>query len=440
MTAILTISQQTQHRFVLGTQGLYPGRRWQGRAGVTAALRSGAVVQVDPLNVVARSHDIALYGRVLDYQPSLLYDALYVDRMCFETGGTVMIHPIEELPYWRVVLARKQQEPRRSQFAQEHAAVVELVRQAIQIHGPRSAADLQDVSASPAPVRRGSSVQRGTGRGTFRSGKVVNQALEYLWIAGDLLTHHRQGLQRVFELRERLVPAPFNTAASADEADAFFAVKALQRGGLLSPAQWRSWFAGMIARSVPSAEAAARLEALSTAGTISQVVVAGDAGASKTPCYVLTDDLPLLEQLHAGRLPDAWQPMETTTAEEMVLLAPLEIVSARGRALSLFGFEYLWEVYKPPEQRRWGYYTLPILYHERLVARTDLKLERTTHTLVVKGFWLEDHATITEAFVTALARAFQRFMRFIHADTLDARLLTPTEVRDGIAKLLNIPE
>ena len=85
----LTISQRTRREFLLGKQGLYPGRRWRGKAGVAAALRAGVVVQIDPINVVARSHDIVLYGRVLDYQPALLQSLLYEDRDCFETGGNV---------------------------------------------------------------------------------------------------------------------------------------------------------------------------------------------------------------------------------------------------------------------------------------------------------------------------------------------------------------
>jgi uncharacterized protein len=420
MTAVLTISPQTQRRFVLGKQGLYPGRRWQGKAGVMAALRAGADVQVDPLHVVARSHDIALHGRVLNYQPSQLTEVLYEDRTGFETGGSVNVYPIEELPYFRVVMARKQHEARQVQFAEEHAETLEMVRQAMVSQGPQSAANFAE-----SPTRKSTN--------TFRSGKVANQALYYLWLTGETLTSHRQGLERVFDLRERLVPAQFNVAATADEAAAFFALKVLQRGGLLSAQQWRTWFAGTIGLSVRSAEVAARLEALLSEEKIVRVFVEDEP---KIPYLLLAEDLPLLEQLHAGRLPHDWEPLETTTEEEMTFLAPLDIVSARGRALPLFDFEYLWEVYKPPEQRRWGYYTLPVLYQERLVARTDLKLERTTNTLVVKGFWLEHHATTTEAFMAALARAFQRFMHFIAADTLDATLLTPTTVRERIESVL----
>jgi uncharacterized protein YcaQ len=104
--------------------------------------------------------------------------------------------------------------------------------------------------------------------------------------------------------------------------------------------------------------------------------------------------------------------------------------------LNVSDFEYLWEVYKPQEKRRWGYYTLPILYQDRLVARTDLKLERASSLLVVKGFWLEHHAVIDDQFITALSRAFKRFMRFIDAHELDSRAIGSTGIREGVQKLL----
>src|SRR5689334_18032132 len=94
------ITRRTQRRFILGRQGLYPGRRWRGRAGVVEASGAGSVIQVDPLNVVARNHDIVLYGRVQDYRPADLEAALYTDRTLFDYGGTVLIYPMEELPYW----------------------------------------------------------------------------------------------------------------------------------------------------------------------------------------------------------------------------------------------------------------------------------------------------------------------------------------------------
>ena len=420
ITPALTISNVTQRRFLLGKQGLYPGRRWRGREGAAAAMRAGAVVQVDPLNVVARSHDIVLYGRVLGYQPEMLRSLLYDDHAFFDYGGTVMIYPIEEMPYWRVVMARKRLAPLWTRFAAEHGNLIERVLNTVRSQGSLRAGDIEDAPTLLAPLTSG-----------FRSGKVANQTLRYLWLAGEIMTHSRKGIERVYDLRERIVPASLNYTSTEEEADTFFALRAFRDYGLLTARGWRNVFAGTIERPVDAAEASARLDGLLAAGKIVPVAFEGDP---KAPRYTLADDLPLLETLHAGALPDEWRPIATTTGDEMTFLAPLEIVTARGRALPLFGFEYLWEVYKPQEKRRWGYYTLPILYGDTLVARADLKLEREGRTLVVKGFWLEDHVAIDDAFVTALARAFQRFMRFVGADELDCAAIAPAELREGVRR------
>jgi uncharacterized protein YcaQ len=140
--------------------------------------------------------------------------------------------------------------------------------------------------------------------------------------------------------------------------------------------------------------------------------------------YALGSDAELLRDLSAGRVPDAWTPLETTTTEEAVFLAPLDQVSARGRAKVLFGFDYVWEVYKPEQQRKFGYYTLPVLWGDRLVARFDSKLDRTTNTFVILGLWLEDEALgNNEAFAEAFARGVARFVTFLSASKLDAKAI-----------------
>src|SRR5215469_13102371 len=112
--------------------------------------------------------------------------------------------------------------------------------------------------------------------------------------------HSRKGQERVYDLRERLVPAPFNATATAEEAEAFFALELFHHGGLLTAHEWRRFFAGTMVRSVEMAEASARLEALVGAGKIAAVRLEGGA---KTPCDLLADDLPVLERVHAGHLP-----------------------------------------------------------------------------------------------------------------------------------------
>lgn len=409
----LSISKKTQRQFILGKQGLYPGRRWQGKVGVCEALRAGCVVQMDPLSVVAHNHDIVLYGRVLDYTPMHLKTLLYTDRLFFDYGGAITVHPMEELPYWRVVMSRKKHEPRRVQFAEEYADVVDMVHNTVREQGPLSAHDFDSLmSNNPSRIT--------LTKGSFRSGKVINQALYYLWIAGEIMTHSRKGLERVYDVRERISPASFAYAATAEEADAFFALKVFQKGGMLTARNWKNWFAGTIERPVDAKEASARLNTLSQEGKIVSVILQEDPTAMS---YLLAEDFPLLEKLHNETLPDEWQSIDTSTYDEMIFLAPLDIVSTRGRAGILFDFDYVWEVYKPQEKRQWGYYTLPILYRDMLVARTDLKLERDSKTLVVKGFWLENQVVVDDSFVAALARGFKRFMHFVEAEELAGPVL-----------------
>ena len=118
-----------------------------------------------------------------------------------------------------------------------------------------------------------------------------------------------------------------------------------------------------------------------------------------------------------------------------MFLAPLETVSAGGRAQALFDFEYIWEVYKPAAKRRWGYYTLPILYGDQLVARLDPKFERATKTLIINGFWLEQERLGKDAdFVEALVRGLTRLATFVGAHDVAAAAVKPPRLSKHIQR------
>lgn len=84
---MLTITIETARRFILGKQGLWPGRRWRGSAGTEAAMQSMEYLQLDPLQIIARSQDIALHSRVLDYTPGMWEDLTYQQRKFFDWGA-----------------------------------------------------------------------------------------------------------------------------------------------------------------------------------------------------------------------------------------------------------------------------------------------------------------------------------------------------------------
>ena len=107
----------------------------------------------------------------------------------------------------------------------------------------------------------------------------------------------------------------------------------------------------------------------------------------------------------------------------MILLSPLDNLLRRERTRAIFGFDYVWEIYKPAEKRRWGAYTMPVLYDDRMVARLDPKLDRRAGVLTIGGFWPEEHAPLDDpGFRAALARGIERFAAFHGAERVEVGL------------------
>jgi uncharacterized protein YcaQ len=412
----ITISKSTHRRFVMGKQGLWPGRRFSGKESVAAALHQMDALQLDPLNVIARNQDIVLHSRVLEYRPEHLYQVAYEERRFFDYGGVLYMYPMSERPYWHIHMQRARNWQRQKAFADEHPEVLEQVKDDLRENGPLANRDFKGNKRMA---------------NHYRGRKDTAVALYYLWITGEVMIHHRDGFDRIYDLTERVAPAEFNYSASEQDSEDFFERKAISFLGLMREKRWRVSFADYIQRKVETKEAAERLSVLYEQGVIVPVRIEG----SKEKWIVLSEDLPHLEALEAGKVPLAWKPLGPTTQDEVTFVAPLEIVSARGRAREVFDFEYVWEVYKPVEKRRWGYYVLPILYGDDLVARIDPKLDRETMTLHVNGFWLEEHAPVKEpAFADALGKGLARFASFVEAEQVEVEAIAPRKLREHIRK------
>src|SRR3990170_1601321 len=132
---MLAINIEIARRFILGKQGLWPGRRWRGVKGAEKAMRAMEYLQLDPLQIIARSHDIKLHSRVLDYWPGLWERAAYQQRKFFDWGGWLAVRPMDELPFWRVVMRRERETPRWRAFAREHAAAIAEMREVLPARG-----------------------------------------------------------------------------------------------------------------------------------------------------------------------------------------------------------------------------------------------------------------------------------------------------------------
>jgi len=381
-------------------------------------MRAMEDLQLDPLVVVARAHDLMLHSRVVDYAIDDWATLTYGRRAFFEWGGWLAVRPMDELPYFRVLMRREREIGHWVDVQRDHAAAIDEMRAVLRERG--------EVSNRDFAMHERDRVDH------YRGRKDSALALHYLWRVGEVMVSRRERFERVYALTGSVAPSEALREVDDAEADDVLLRKAIAADGL-----WRPRSVGLyLRRPVDADEMAARRRQWLEDGDAVEVRVEGWRTTQLAPGA----DADLLVALEAGRVPDAWTPLGTTTEEETTFLSPLDPVSARGRAKPLFGFEYTWDVYKPAAQRRFGYYTLPVLWGDRLVARFDPRLDRATGTLVINGLWLEDGALARdEAFVEALGRGMARFSRLLGATSLDAsavrqpairrRLATPRRVR-----------
>jgi len=412
----MEISATTARRYVMGRGGLWPGRRWRGLDGAATAMRAMEDLQLDPLVVVARAHDLALHSRVIDYAIDDWATLTYERRAFFEWGGWLAVRPMDELPYFRVLMRRERETGHWIEVERDHHDAIEEMRALLR--------------AGREVSNRSFEMTDRTRIDHYRGRKDSALALHYLWRIGEAMVTRRDRFERVYALTEAVAPASALREVGEGEADDVVARKAVAAAGLARPAAINSAYVNRL--TADPADVAAWRDRRLADGTLIVVRVEG----WRTPQLALGADASILAELEAGRVPAAWAPLASTTTEEATFLSPLDPVSARGRAKPLFGFDYVWEVYKPAAQRRFGYYTMPILWGDRLVGRFDPKLDRATGTLQILGLWLEDEALARDSsFIEALGRGMARFVDLLGATSVDATAVGQARLRRRLAGL-----
>jgi uncharacterized protein YcaQ len=225
------------------------------------------------------------------------------------------------------------------------------------------------------------------------------------------MVHHRERFERVYAPTEAVAPPSLLEEASDEETDDFMRRKHVAFEGI-SPLTGSY---ALYHRGERQAVVAWRDKAVRD-GVLIEIEVDGWRGMR----WALAGDAGDIATVDRGKVPQAWRPLAETATEETTFLSPLDPVSARKRAAVLFDFDYIWEVYTPAPKRKFGYYALPVLWGDRLVARFDGRLERSTSTFAILGVWLEDEALASDpAFAEAFACGIERMGRLLGAERLD---------------------
>jgi uncharacterized protein YcaQ len=348
----VSLSAAEARRLAVAAQG-FADPRPRARPG-TVHLRRVidrlGVVQIDSVNVLARAHYLTLFTRLGAYDPRLLDGAAYADRerTLFEYWGheaSLMPVALQPLFRWRMAEAERGVGLWRgiTSFARRRRAFVEVVLREVSERGPIAASEL---------------TVAGRRRGPWWGWSDGKRALEWLFWTGRVTTATRRRFERVYDLPHRVLPAAVLDAPTPapDEAQRALLRLAARALGVATERDLRDYF--RFDGSVPRV----RLAELVEAGELIPATVEGWA----QPAY-----------LHPGsRVP--------RRVEARALLAPFDsLIWERQRTERLFGFRYRISIYTPAAQREHGYYVLPFLLGDRLVARVDLKADRATGTLRV---------------------------------------------------------
>ena len=376
-------------------------------------MRTMEHLQLDPLAIMARAQDLMLHSRVIGYRVDDWAKLTYGKRRFFDWGGWLAVRPIDELPYWRNLMRRELKNGHWRDVEHEHHATIVEMREVLRERG--------------TVANRDFAMHTRTRTDDYRGRKDSAVALYYLWRAGEAMVHHRERFERVYAPTESVVPKALLDEEKSDaETDDFMRMKHVAFEGL-------STVAGpgytIYSRNDRAAAVAWRTQAVEE-GRLVEVTVEGWKG----PRWILAEDADDLATVEAGRVPRSWRPKETTTTEEATFLAPLDPVSARKRAASLFDFDYIWEVYTPAPKRKFGYYALPVLWGDRLVARFDGRLDRSSSTFAILGLWLEDEVLAKDdAFIEAFACGVERFRAFLEATSVDVSGVPQPAIRKRLS-------
>ena len=344
---------------VLAAQGFADGlreRRADGWALRRVLARVG-LLQMDSVNVVARAHYLPLFARLGPYPVELLDRAASrAPRRLFEYWGhEASLLPVElhRLLRWRMQVAHVQAWDSVRRIASERPDLLRRLLDEVRERGPVTAREL----AEDEPRRSG----------PWWDWSDVKWAMEFLFWSGAVTTARRRGFERVYDLPERVLPRAVLEAPTPRVEDAQRELMriAARASGVSTESHLRDYF------RLDAASAQARVAELVEAGELLPVGVEG----LNVPTYLW----------HRARVPGA--------VDARALVGPFDsLMWERGRVEQLFGMRYRIEIYTPAHKRVYGYYVMPFLLGDRLVARVDLKADRRAGVLRVPAIHLEDDA------------------------------------------------
>jgi uncharacterized protein YcaQ len=412
MTALRTVELADARRLAIVKQRLAGKALRSSPAKVLDVARSIRCVQLDPISVVARSPLLVLRSRLPSFRPAHLERLVYRDRSMFEYWAhAASIVLTEDLPIHRYQMrnypwvttpwGRKT-----ARWMEQNAKLRRSILADLRRRGPLRIKDLTDHAVVS---------WESTGWTQERN---VDQMTRFLWAQGKVLVADRRGLDKWWDLAERVLPNDAPTERLRDrDVTRRAAELSLHALGIATARHITQHFTVDLYPELPKV-----LDGFERQGVVERVEVRDDGTTLKGPWFVHRDDLSLLEKIERGW----WAPRTT-------LLSPFDnLIYDRKRARVLFGLDYTMEIYVPKEKRRYGYYAMPLLDGDRFVARIDAARDRAGDRLVVHAAHPEDGVRATSANAEPVRQAVEELAAWLGAERIDVDGRVPAPWRRGL--------
>jgi uncharacterized protein YcaQ len=387
---------------LLAAQGIIPRRKKRAtKRDVFAMIRRMAALQIDTIHVVARSPYLVLWSRLGDYDPKWL-DELLEEGSIFEYWShEACFLPVEDFALYRrrMLNAESMGWKYPLQWVREHRKEIARLKQYIKERGPVRAADFERTDGKA---------------GGWWEWKTEKRALETLFTAGELMIARRINFQRVYDLRERVLPGWDDEFLPSEEAvRRELTLKAVRALGIAKPRWVADYFRTKLRETIET------VRALADEGALLSAEVEGWT----EPGFFHPDNLSLAKR--AGSLK-----MEHTT-----LLSPFDpVVWDRTRAREMFGFDYRLECYTPEPKRRYGYFTLPILRRGALIGRVDAKAHRKEGVFEIKSLHMEKGLRACVEMINDMATALFECARWHRTPEVIVRQSDPAALAARLQK------
>jgi uncharacterized protein YcaQ len=354
-----------------------------GKAAVLKAIQHLGYIQVDPINVLQRAHHHVLWSRVPNYHPDMLHELQDPDAAVFEYWNHAASYlPMTDYRFSMPLMRKYRGEFHWSDDSPKLRKSMRRLLTMIRKQGPLMLSQVESTGAV-------------NGWSAGNTSKIERRALHELWMRGDIMIRSRQGVQKIFDLPARVLPAGMDVKMpSRSEAAEYHVRRALRALGIAAPQE--------LHYLQDAGQASAAREALSALIKRGEAVETRVADLPKLRLFALRDALEL-----------------NTPVENNIVrfLSPFDNLTIQRKRLNwLFDFDYVVEIYVPMEKRKYGYFVLPILWGDRLIGRMDAKANRVGRQLVIHNLVFEPTFQDFEAVKSAFGSALNDFTRFQECD------------------------